>query len=135
MSQRIAHEAIERAVNEQGRKLADDVHDENMFIPGNRVNHEWLMESRRQLEAGLCEEHELIETGGLEVMKLEDFRFRLGRDGEWGDVLTFDDLGAYEGEDNGIFPDCFVAGKGKVSGNSGCTRDGLVPGWEIEVVE
>lgn len=35
---------------------------ENMFILGNRENHEWLMESKRQLEAGLGEEHELIEV-------------------------------------------------------------------------
>ena len=35
---------------------------ENMYIFGNRANYEWLMESKRQLEAGLGEVHELIEA-------------------------------------------------------------------------
>ncbi|MBQ6327481.1 MAG: hypothetical protein IJI35_00570 [Kiritimatiellae bacterium] len=67
-------------------------------------------------------------------MKLEDLRFRLGRGGEWSDVLTFADIWGYEGEDCGIFTH-HIAGVDKLSGQSGCTHDGIYPGWEIKIVE
>ena len=34
---------------------------ENMHVLGNRENYEWLVESKRQLEGGLGEMHELQE--------------------------------------------------------------------------
>ena len=36
---------------------------ENMYVLGNRENLGWLMESKRQLEAGLAEEHALAGAG------------------------------------------------------------------------
>lgn len=35
---------------------------ENMHLMGNETNYKWLMESKRQLEEGLCQIQELIEV-------------------------------------------------------------------------
>ena len=49
-------------------------------------------------------------------------------------MLTFADIWGYEGEDCGIFTH-HIAGVDKLSGQSGCTHDGIYPGWEIEIAE
>ncbi|MGN8800325.1 type II toxin-antitoxin system Phd/YefM family antitoxin [Candidatus Merdisoma sp. HCP28S3_D10] len=35
---------------------------ENIYVMGNKVNYDWLMESKAQLENGQCKAHELIEV-------------------------------------------------------------------------
>lgn len=35
---------------------------ENAYIMGEKANYDWLMESRRQLEAGKAKHHDLIEV-------------------------------------------------------------------------
>ena len=39
---------------------------ENLHVLGNRANYNWLMESKRQLESGMTEIHDLIEVGADE---------------------------------------------------------------------
>lgn len=71
-------------------------------------------------------------------MRLEDFRFKLTKDGETFKA-GFDDLQGYEGEDCGIFisyasktaPKSLIGEK--VIDNSGWGLNGVVDGWEIEV--
>lgn len=71
-------------------------------------------------------------------MRLEDFRFKLTKDGETF-IAGFDDLQGYEGEDCGIFisygsktaPKRLVGEK--IVDNSGWGLNGVVDGWEIEV--
>lgn len=36
---------------------------ENSYVMGNKANFDWLMESKRQLEAGRMSDHNLIEEG------------------------------------------------------------------------
>lgn len=71
-------------------------------------------------------------------MRLEDFRFKLTKDGETF-IAGFDDLQGYEGEDCGIFisygsktaPKRLVGEK--IVDNSGWGLNGVVDGWDIEV--
>ena len=71
-------------------------------------------------------------------MRLEDFIFKLTKDGETFKAC-FDDLQGYEGEDCGIFisyaskaaPKSLIGEK--VVDNSGWGLNGVVDGWEIEV--
>ena len=45
--------------------LSEDAYNnilENMYILGNRENYDRLLESKRQVEAGLAEVHELVEV-------------------------------------------------------------------------
>ena len=35
---------------------------ENIYVQGNTANYNWLMESKKQLEAGKASPHELIEV-------------------------------------------------------------------------
>lgn len=34
---------------------------ENIYVMGNKVNYDWLMKGKAQLESGRCAVHELIE--------------------------------------------------------------------------
>ena len=35
---------------------------ENAYLMGNKVNYDWLMESKAQLESGIFSTHDLIEV-------------------------------------------------------------------------
>lgn len=35
---------------------------ENIYVMGNKVNYDWLMKGKAQLESGRCAVHELIEV-------------------------------------------------------------------------
>lgn len=35
---------------------------ENIYVMGNKVNYDWLMKGKAQLESGRCAVHELIEA-------------------------------------------------------------------------
>ncbi len=37
---------------------------ENIYVMGNRANYDWLIESKKQLEAGKATKRDLIEVGG-----------------------------------------------------------------------
>lgn len=71
-------------------------------------------------------------------MRLEDFRFKLTKDGETF-IAGFDDLQGYEGEVCGILisygsktaPERLIGEK--IVDNSGWGLNGVVDGWEIEV--
>ena len=60
-----SYDIFSRLLNDRIVMLSEEAYNnslENMYIFGNRANYEWLMESKRQLEAGLGEVHELIEA-------------------------------------------------------------------------
>lgn len=35
---------------------------ENVYVMGNKSNYDWLMESKKQLEQGVCTSHELVQV-------------------------------------------------------------------------